>query len=84
MKNDLSLVPTEEMLNELQKRYDLLIAAGLKVTEKKDGQPSAHSYFLRFFPQTFANLGFLTTINEYCKKSFTKDIAKPGFNSDKL
>jgi hypothetical protein len=36
MANDLSLVPTEEMINELQKRFDHIVFTALKIQDSRN------------------------------------------------
>lgn len=85
MPEDLSLIPTEDMLNEIQKRFDLFFAAGLKIRDiSKEFSPPKHSYFIRFTPPTWQNLGFISIVKAQCEKQFLSQDITPGFDSDKL
>lgn len=81
---DLSLVQTEEMLDELQKRFDIFVVGGLRVTQKH-GRREEYSIIARFNPINFATLGFFETVKSHLEeKVLSSQGWKAGPNQDKI
>lgn len=81
---NLSLVQTEEMLDELQKRFDIFVIAGLRFTQKQ-GQRQEYSIIARFNPISFATLGFLETVKGHLEEKVLSSRGwKAGSNQDKI
>ena len=89
---DLSLITTQEMIQELAKRHDFLFVAGCKVTseDKKPGNKfKDHSIFINIHPHNFASLGFFHLVRKQVEEYFAQELLKtsklnPGFDQDKL
>ncbi len=73
-------------MNELQKRLDAFIFAGLKVIKRNAQQfPTQYSITVRFNPPNFGTLGLVKALeNQVKKKVFANQEWQDGYNPDKI
>jgi len=80
LKYDLSLVPTDVLLAELKRRFNVLIFAGVKVMSKK-----RYATVMQFNPKELTTLGLADQVKTKIREAIDGNSTwAPGIDQDQI